>query len=152
MDFDTWCNVRGLDSRKEALKIDPESIYKMWIVDYLILNRDRHGLNWGFFYNCDTQEILGCHPLYDHNNSFDIPLMQNKDAEYLYDSSMTMKQAAMKAMENVDFHFYREPVRSDFLTDRQYKSYMDRARDLDIKVVPKSNSMIDDVINRMSGE
>ena len=152
MDFDTWCNVRGLDSRKEALKIDPESIYKMWIVDYLISNRDRHGLNWGFFYNCDTQEILRCHPLYDHNNSFDIPLMQNKDAEYLYDSSMTMKQAAMKAMENVDFHFYREPVRSDFLTDRQYQSYMDRARDLGIKVIPKSNSMIDDAINRMSGE
>ena len=152
MDFDTWCNIRGLDSRKEALKIDPESIYKMWIVDYLISNRDRHGLNWGFFYNCDTQEILGCHPLYDHNNSFDIPLMQNKDAEYLYDSSMTMKQAAMKAMENVDFHFYREPVRSDFLTDRQYQSYMDRARDIGIKVVPKSSSMIDDVINRMSGE
>ena len=152
MDFDTWCNIRGLDSRKEALKIDPESIYKMWIVDYLISNRDRHGLNWGFFYNCDTQEILGCHPLYDHNNSFDIPLMQNKDAEYLYDSSMTMKQAAMKAMENVDFHFYREPARSDFLTDRQYQSYMDRARDLGIKIVPKSSSMIDDVINRMSGE
>ena len=63
-----------------------------------------------------------------------------------------MKQAAMKAMENVDFHFYREPVRSDVLTDRQYKSYMDRARDLGIKVVPKSNSMIDDVINRMSSK
>ena len=29
---------------------------------------------------------------------------------------------------------------------------MDRARDLGIKVVPKSSSMIDDIINRMSGE
>ena len=140
MDFDTWCNVRGVDSRVEALKIDPEAIYKMWIVDYLISNRDRHGLNWGFFYNCDTHEILGCHPLYDHNNSFDIPLMQNKDAEYLYDNTMTMKQAAMKAMENVDFHFYREFTREDFITERQYLSFMDRANDLGIKVISKEES------------
>lgn len=148
MDFDTWCNVRGLDSRKEALKIDPESIYKMWIVDYLISNRDRHGLNWGFFYNCDTHEILGCHPLYDHNNSFDIPLMQNKDAEYLYDNTMTMKQAAMKAMENVDFHFYREFTREDFITERQYLSFMDRARDLGIKVIEKEESADLDVVEK----
>lgn len=136
-DFYTWCTVQGLDSHKEALKIDPESIYKMWIVDYLISNRDRHGLNWGFFYNCDTMEILGCHPLYDHNNSFDISLMQDENAEYLYDASMTMKQAAMKAMREVDFHFYRTPVREDFITDRQYKTYMKRAEELGIKVIPK---------------
>lgn len=47
MDFDTYCNIHNLDSRKEALAIDAEAIYKMWIVDYLISNRDRHGLNWG---------------------------------------------------------------------------------------------------------
>ena len=137
MDFDTWCTVRGVDSHKEALKIDPDSIYKMWIVDYLISNRDRHGLNWGFFYNCDTMEILGCHPLYDHNNSFDIALMQDENAGYLYDDSMTMKEAAMKAMKEVDFHFYRVPVREDFITDRQYKTYMKRAEELGIKVIPK---------------
>lgn len=137
MDFDTWCTVRGVDSHKEALKIDPDSIYKMWIVDYLISNRDRHGLNWGFFYNCDSMEILGCHPLYDHNNSFDIALMQDENAGYLYDDSMTMKEAAMKAMKEVDFHFYRVPVREDFITDRQYKTYMKRAEELGIKVIPK---------------
>lgn len=136
-DFYTWCTVQGLDSRKEALKIDPESIYKMWIVDYLIANNDRHGLNWGFFYNCDTMEILGCHPLYDHNNSFDIALMQDENKGYLYDDSMTMKEAAMKAMKEVDFHFYRVPVREDFITDRQYKTYMKRAEELGIKVIPK---------------
>ena len=134
MDFDTYCNLNGIDARAEALKVDPESIYKMWIVDYLISNRDRHGLNWGFFYNCDTMEILGCHPLYDHNNAFDIPLMQDDDAEYLYDSSMTMKQAAMKAMDKVDFHFYREFTPEDFLTKRQYDSFMRRAKQLGIEV------------------
>lgn len=137
MDFDTYCNLHNLDSRQEALRIDADSIYRMWIVDYLISNRDRHGLNWGFFYNCDKMEILGCHPLYDHNNSFDIPTMQNEDAEYLYDNRMTMKEAAMKAMNHVDFHFYREPVREDFLTDRQFESYTRKARQLGIEVHPK---------------
>lgn len=134
MDFDTYCNLAGKDSRQEALKIDAESIYKMWIVDYLISNRDRHGLNWGFFYNCDTMEILGCHPLYDHNNAFDIPLMQDENAEYLYDNRMTMKQAAMKAMNEVDFHFYREFTPDDFMTKRQYESFMQRAKQLGIKI------------------
>lgn len=137
IDFDTYCNLAGKDSRKEALEIDAEAIYKMWIVDYLISNRDRHGMNWGFFYNSDTMEILGCHPLYDHNNSFDIAYMQDENAEYLYDNRMTMKQAAEKAMKEVDFHFYREFTRANFMTDRQYNSFMKRAQHLGIKVIPK---------------
>lgn len=137
MVFDCYCNVLGIDSRKEALRIDADAIYKMWIVDYLISNRDRHGLNWGFFYNCDTMEILGCHPLYDHNNAFDIPLMYDDDAKYLYDNSMTMKEAAHIAMKHVDFHFYREFTRNDFLTDRQYESFMAKAKELDIKIIPR---------------
>ena len=94
-------------------------------------------MNWGFFYNSDTMEILGCHPLYDHNNSFDIAYMQDENAEYLYDNRMTMKQAAEKAMKEVDFHFYREFTRADFMTDRQYNSFMKRAQHLGIKVIPK---------------
>ncbi|MBE5951821.1 MAG: hypothetical protein E7260_09560 [Lachnospiraceae bacterium] len=134
MDFTSWCNVRGVDPYKEALKIDPEMIYKMWIVDYLISNRDRHGLNWGFFYDCNTMEILGCHPLYDHNNAFDNALMYDKDATYLYDQRMTMREAAKRAMEHVDFHFTKEITRDDFLTERQYKSFMDRTQELGIKI------------------
>lgn len=134
-DFTSWCNVNGMDPFSKALEIDAKSIYKMWIVDYLISNRDRHGLNWGFFYNCNTMEILGCHPLYDHNNAFDVDTMQDKDREYLYDNRMTMRQAAKKAMENVDFHFTRELTRADFLTDRQYQSFKDRADELGIPVV-----------------
>jgi len=63
VDFYSYCNQQGLDTLREAIKIDPDSMYKMMIVDYLISNRDRHGMNWGFFYNCNTMEILGCHPL-----------------------------------------------------------------------------------------
>lgn len=63
--------------------------------------------------------------------------MQDNDATYLYDDSRTMKQAAEYAMSKVDFHFYREFVREDFLTQRQYDSFMRRAKQLGIKVIPK---------------
>lgn len=149
-DFYSWCNIRGLDSHKEALKIDADSIYKMWIVDYLISNGDRHGLNWGFFYNCGTMNILKCHPLYDHNNSFDTTIMNDENVPYLYDSSMTMKQAAEIAMKHVDFHFYREFTRNDFLTTRQYNSFMKREKELGIKIIPKNDISVESAINCMN--
>ncbi len=133
MDFTSYCNVNGLDPDAEMMKIDAESIYKMWIVDYLISNRDRHGLNWGFYYDSETMAIKGCHPLYDHNNAFDIEYMRNKNADYQFGNG-SIRQAAEYAMKKVDFHFTDEITRADFLTDRQYDSFMGRARDLHIEL------------------
>ena len=136
MDFECYCNRKGKSSLQEAIKLDPEMMYKMMIVDYLIANPDRHGMNWGFFYNCDTMEILGCHPLYDHNNSFDSSYMQDPGAQYILDDSKSMRDWAKYAMSKVDFHFYREPVREDFNTDRQFKCFTHRAKELGIQVHP----------------
>lgn len=114
-------------------RIDRESIYKMWIVDFLISNRDRHGQNWGFFYDTETMDILGCHPLFDHNNAFDIDFMRDMDAPYQF-GEMTIKQAALKAMKEVDFHFTAPITRADFITERQYLSFKKRAACLGLKV------------------
>ena len=97
MEFISYCHVNGIDPDQRMFEIDGESIYKMWIVDFLISNRDRHGQNWGFFYDTETMEILGCHPLFDHNNAFDIDFMMDMDAPYQF-GGMTIKQAAQKAM------------------------------------------------------
>ena len=135
MDFISYCNVNNLNPNKEIMNIDSESIYKMWIVDYLISNSDRHGMNWGFFYNSSTMEILRCHPLFDHNNAFDNELMKNTNADYVFDNRMTMKQAAMLAMSKVDFHFFKPFTRADFLTDEQYDSFMNKAKELKIQII-----------------
>ena len=134
MDFISYCNVNGMDANKEIMKIDAENIYKMWIVDYLTSNRDRHGMNWGFFYDTDTMKLLKCHPLFDHNNAFDKALMQDPSALYLYDRSMTMQQAARLAMTKVDFHFTQEITRDDFMDDAQFMSFTGRAKELGIEV------------------
>lgn len=133
MEFVSYCNVNGMDPEEEMFKIDRESIYKMWIVDFLISNRDRHGQNWGFFYDMRTMEILGCHPLFDHNNAFDIDYMRNLDAPYQF-GEMTIKQAALKAMGEVDFHFTAPIAREDFITERQYLSFKKRAGCLGLRV------------------
>lgn len=131
MEFYSYCCSNNLDSEKEAIRIDADSIYKMWIVDYLIANRDRHGQNWGFYYNVNTMEIIGCHPLFDHNNAFDLEYMKDENASYQF-GNMTTKEAAMYAMKKVDFHFTSEITRSDFITDRQYEVFMKRANQLGI--------------------
>lgn len=133
MEFISYCNVNGIDPDTRMFEIDGESIYKMWIVDFLISNRDRHGQNWGFFYDTETMEILRCHPLFDHNKAFDIDFMRNMDAPYQF-GEMTIRQAAVKAMEKVDFHFTAPITREDFITDRQYQSFRKRADCLGLKM------------------
>lgn len=135
MDYESYCSRNDKQFMTEVLNIDYDMIYKMWIVDYLISNRDRHGMNWGFYFDSNTTDIIGCHPLFDHNNGFDIETMQNKDRPYLFDNGKTMKESALYAMKKVDFYFFREFTREDFLTERQYNSFKDRAKDLNIKVL-----------------
>ena len=148
MDFIKYCNVNGLDSDKEMKAIDKDNIYKMWIIDYLISNRDRHGMNWGFYYDANTMTIEKCHPLFDHNNAFDNELMKTPDVPYLFNQKMTMRQAAKYAMEHTDFYF-TEPIRqSDFLKRSQYLSFMERAEELDIPTKAKDKSSKRNEINK----
>lgn len=46
-----------------------ESYWEMLIADYILMNTDRHFNNWGIYFNSDTGQELGLHPLLDHNNS-----------------------------------------------------------------------------------
>ena len=141
IDFFSYCNSNGLKFEEEYIRIDKDSMYKMWIVDYLIANRDRHDQNWGLFYNVNTMEILGCHPLYDHNNAFDLEYMKDREAHYQFDE-MTIRQAAKYAMKHVDFHFTSEITREDFITNRQYNEFMWRAKDLGVRVTSPFESAI----------
>lgn len=131
MDFISYCNANGLNPDTEMLRIDSDMIYKMWIVDYLLANRDRHGQNWGFYYDSTTMDIKGCHPLYDHNNAFDNEWMNNPDADYQF-GNMTIRQAAHRAAMHVKIAITQEISRSDFITDRQYNCFMSRAKELGI--------------------
>ena len=59
--------------------------------------------------------------------------MRDMDAPYQF-GGMTIKQAAMKAMGEVDFCFTAPISREDFITERQYLSFKKRAACLGLKV------------------
>lgn len=136
-DLTSYFNIKGFDSKQELVKRDADAICKMSIVDYLVSNRDRHSENWGFMYNPDTMEILGCHPLFDHNNSFANEYMDSEDAKYMF-NGISIKKTAMIAMRHVDFHFTKGFTRKDFMTTLHYKTFMRRASQLGIRVIPET--------------
>ncbi len=129
MEYYSYCNSNGLNFDKEVRRIDPEGFYKMCIIDYLISNRDRHLQNWGFYMDNSTFDIVSLHPLFDHNNAFDVGWMQNIDAKYQV-TGKSIRESAKEAMVKVDFRFTDKIYRNDFITERQYESFVWRAKDL----------------------
>lgn len=129
MDFYSYCNVNGMSPTNTALSIDSDSIYKMCIVDYLVSNPDRHGQNWGFFYRDSDMTIFSCHPLYDHNNAFDRERMQDPNGgRSLFYDGKSLRDVAISAMKHTDFHFTSPILKSDFIVESHYRSFMSRAR------------------------
>ncbi len=131
--MEAWCNRTQKSFIHYVLSIDAEHFYQMCIVDYLISNPDRHSRNWGFCYDTDTTKLKGLHPLFDHNNSFDPAYMSNPDADYIVLPGQTMRQAAKYAAKKINVTYKRPFTEQDFLTQRQYRSFMSRLNDLGIK-------------------
>lgn len=129
--FNGYCNRLGLNPIDELIRLDADGFYKMLIVDYLIANSDRHGQNWGVYYDSDTVEVLRLHPLFDHNNAFDNGVMDDENyLSHFYDKSL--KENAMMAIKKVDVHFTKPITRDMFLTTKQYETFMKRAEQLGI--------------------
>ena len=131
--FISYCNHNDINVDEELIRLDPEGYWKMMIVDYLLSNPDRHTQNWGLYYKADSMEILGLHPLYDHNNAFDIEVMDDVNYDSHFRNS-TLQKNALYAMKQVDFHFTAPITRDLFITDRQYKSFMSKAEELGVKI------------------
>ncbi|MDE7312217.1 MAG: hypothetical protein K2N87_11475 [Eubacterium sp.] len=130
---ESWFNRKGESFIPYIKKHFADDLYRMWITDYLTANPDRHGQNWGFFFDANTTEILGLHFLFDHNNAFDTAYMKDPDASYIAMSDMTMRQAAMYAAKRVKVEYTIPFQPSDFITERQYQCFTSRLKDLGIR-------------------
>lgn len=130
--FNGYCNRLGINPIDELIRLDADGFYKMLVVDYLIANPDRHGQNWGVYYDPDTVEVLRLHPLFDHNNAFDNGVMDDENyLSHFYDNK-SLKENAMMAIKKVDVHFIKPITRDMFLTTKQYETFMKRAKQLGI--------------------
>ena len=132
-DYILYCEAKGVDWRNSLIRLDPENFYQMLVIDYLISNPDRHTLNWGLFYNCNTMELLGLHLLYDNNNAFDLNLMNNDNFHsHFYDK--TMYEVARMALSRCNFKITNKITKSDFYYPSHYYSFVDKASKLGIKI------------------
>jgi hypothetical protein len=140
--FNGYCNRLGLDTDDELIRMCHDDFYKMLVVDYLIANIDRHGQNWGIYYKADTTEVIGLHPLFDHNNAFDVGAMDNEEYESHF-FNKSLKENALMAVKKTDIHFTKPVARDIFLTTKQYETFMHRAEQLGIKTITGKGSMLD---------
>ena len=132
--FNGYCNRRDIDPIDEIIRLDADGFYKMLVVDYLIANPDRHGQNWGVYYDPETVKVLRLHPLFDHNNAFDNGVMDDENyLSHFYDNK-SLKENAMMAIKKVDVHFIKSITRDMFLTTKQYETFIKRAKQLGINM------------------
>ena len=137
-DVISWCQHNDVNFDTFVRKLDSETFYKTIVVDYLISNRDRHGQNWGFYMDNHTGELISLHPLYDHNNAFDVHDMNDSvGGESLMILGKSKKAAAMYAIKRCDFKVGQQIDRSLFLNSRQYESFTNRMQELGIKELSK---------------
>ena len=73
-----------------------EKAKKMFVIDAVILNEDRHKNNFGFIINNKTQEIVDMAPLFDHN----ISLLPYAEEEEFKDIDKYMEQKGQRLADS----------------------------------------------------
>lgn len=97
-DLEIHASAHGEDAL-EIIKSDyREDFYTMVLVDYIIGNTDRHSLNWGVLHDNYDNKILGLHPIFDLNNSFNF---KDANAPSIIKERTSMKMFALEAMEEL---------------------------------------------------
>ena len=130
-DVYVYCHRHKKNFLQFALNLDKDAIYKMCVVDYLISNSDRHLQNWGFYMDNATGSLLRCHPLFDHNKSFDTQLINDKTGEEsLVFKGYSKQEVAQYSLKRCPFTSHAPVPRQFFLNKEHYESFMERASEL----------------------
>ncbi len=94
-EFMDYCSDKGISPMNYLDEYHTEQLSHMFIVDYLISNVDRHMNNWGLYFDNETGEITGIHPLFDHNMAFSDKYNENEI--FSYQLQKTNKELALIA-------------------------------------------------------
>ena len=109
---------------------------RMIVLDYLILNEDRHLNNFGALRNAETLEWLGMAPIYDSGSSLGydktIPLMKDREEitckpfKKHHDEQLKL----VSSFDWIDFSALSDirEIITDVLSDEQAADYMDEKR------------------------
>lgn len=117
------------------LKAD-SGYFKMFIVDYLLNNTDRHTGNWGVYFDANSGKIIKLHPLFDHN----LALNPSKNIPSLIIQGKTLQETAFYAKRhyNLDVMNLLKLLKSKVIQKRffdifggytEYNAMLDRIDD-----------------------
>lgn len=108
-----YCNVLGINFKQWALKSFGWQFANIAVLDYILLNTDRHTENYGFYFDNSTGEIVKLLPMYDHNLSLIADLAgtaenaANSLSQMFHDRS-TLKQLAFEMKQHSHLVFDKE--------------------------------------------
>ena len=101
----------------------------MQVADYILVNEDRHGANFGFFMDNSNGKLQGLYPLMDHDHAFseekDIPSQTSEFDE-------TLQEAAIKAVGHTEVKFDNvlKMDRPEELREKDWLTILERCREL----------------------
>ena len=95
-EYAVYCENNGINPYQSISENYPEQYTEMILADYLLGNTDRHIGNWGVLYDANTMELIGLHPLMDHDRAFSNEDLKTQTTE----CDIMMKDAVQKLSLN----------------------------------------------------
>ncbi len=130
-----WCDRTGQNFDHLISTLDEDTYYKTMVVDFLVSNADRHSENWGFYMDNKTGQLIGLHPLFDHNNAFDKNEIKLKDGgDSLMVPGKSKLECAKFALKRCNFWLDSKIPKKIFLNQKHFDSFCARAAQLNIRV------------------
>lgn len=99
---------KNIDFREHCLKQWGNRFACIAVLDYIVINTDRHTQNYGFFMNNNTGELDGLAPLFDYNCALVADYFERDAADTLsqmLNTADTLRSLACEFRPNTDIRF-----------------------------------------------
>lgn len=136
-----YCRVRKVNYEEWALSNFGSSFANIAVVDYIIMNTDRHDNNYGFMMDNHTGNIVGMAPLFDYNLALvsDAFNTNEKAAESM--SQMLNNKESIRGLARRMLPY--SDIRVDFEKLREIKKHFKEYRTIYNNVIDRMNQCID---------
>ncbi|MCM1541683.1 MAG: hypothetical protein NC121_10525 [Blautia sp.] len=119
----------GMDFRTCCLRQWGNQFACIPVLDYIIINTDRHTQNYGFFMNNDTGKIEKMAPLFDYNCALVADYFQrdaNDTLSQMFNTSETLRDLAHKFLPDTSIRFNEQKFLRLLEKNREYENIFER--------------------------
>lgn len=128
VDIKQYCDNIGVSFSMFCQRFGSTDYHKMFVVDYILSNTDRHDENWGFYMDNETGKLVSMIPLYDHNLSLIADLTGASNEELLsnFKEYETLKEGAMDHLKQADMKLIKSIDKVDFMGYKGLKEKIEK--------------------------